>query len=112
VHRQRDQSGEDVHQQREEVADVAETADNAWMKLRFSQKMSTFTPTETARRSRKLRQIIQHWYMEHVHFGLVELRNVLASDPFSKAINSGEKNLEKSRLIRKNKSFHLAWSMN
>lgn len=95
----RQQPQQEVHQQPEEAklsqgnnktADVAETADKAWKKMRFSQKMATFSPKEEAKRCRKLRQMILHYYMHNVRYGLVELRDVLASEPFSKAINNGE----------------------
>ena len=95
----RQQSQKEAHRQREEAklsqgtdeaADVAETADKAWKKMRFSQKMATFSPKEEAKRLRKLRQMILHCYMHNVRYGLVELRDVLASEPFSKAINNGE----------------------
>ena len=97
------QPGDEGHP--EHVADVAETADKAWTKMQVSQTVATFTPKQAAKRSKKLRQIIQYWYMQEVRVGLVELRDVLASDPFSAVINSGESIIRKLSCSQKEQRF-------
>jgi hypothetical protein len=72
------------------AAALALKADKGWQKMRFSQKMSSFNPNEYTKKMRKLRQIIQHHYMQGVRYGMVELRDALASTSFSKTINEGE----------------------